>query len=292
MNNEGDTVEAKNIEYVKLNEMLNDYAIDKLYDILERYGANADEKTFEELENKILANKIIIVDHPNSEDDKFFNNNIPIAHGPRTKNDGLIHFYPYVRCKNANSTDELFNQIIESGIITHEIFHFFIKLDDPSITDAEEEEFTHYITEGMVQLYTEEHEKKQFNDSEYRKNVNLANKLRSLIPKDISTKTIFRNNYTNIKKMYPDTEKVYEYFKIEKEFLRHFMELLNEVEEKTGINHQELYRRYKKYTIEETIDIFKKQADTFLEDNEDKEYFKTSIDNIYQELFIEKEKRL
>lgn len=285
-------MEAHNIEYVKLNEMLNEYAIDKLYDILERYGANINKETFEELENRILDNRIISVDHPSLDDNKFFNNNIPLAHGPRTKNDGLIHIYPYTRCKNVTDTQELFNKIIESGIITHELFHFIIKLDDKNITDQEEDEFTHYITEGMVQLYTEEHEKKEFTNSEYRKNVILAKKLRSMIPQGCATKTIFKNNYTNIHKMYPETEEIYEQYKKEKYFLTRFINILKEIEEIIGISHQDLYRRYKRYTIEETIKIFNEQVDTFIIDFDDKEYFKTTINKSYQELSTKKEKRL
>lgn len=283
---------AKDIEYTRLSEKLNDYAIEKLYDILERVGAEPDKNTFLEVENKILANKIIVVDRPCPEDDEFFHNNVPIAHGPRTKNDGLIHIYPYTRCNNVNNTDELFNYIIECGIITHEIFHFFIKLDDPEVTDTEEEEFGHYITEGMVQLYTEEHEEKEYALNEYRKNVILANKLRSLIPEECSTKAIFRNNYTNIRQMYPETEEVFDIFKIEKEFLKKFKELLHEVEEKIDIDHRDLYQRYKRYSIEETIEVFKNQVSTYMPNDEDKEYFKNAIDSIYNELYTEKEKRL
>lgn len=283
---------AKDIEYGKLSEMLNSYAIEKLYDILEKYGVYANKETIEEVENKILTNKIIVVNHPNPEDDEFFNNDIPFAHGPQTKNDGLIHFYPYTRCKDIKTTEELFNYIIENGIITHQIFHFFIKLDDPKITDSEEKEFYHYITEGMVQSFTEEHENKEFPENEYRKSVILANKLRSLIPSEYSANTIFRNNYTDIRKMYPETEEVFQSFKIEKEFLKQFKELLKELEKIIGINYQDLYKGYNEYTIEETIEAFKEQISNSIQDEVNKDHFKDTIDNIYQKLYTKKEKRL
>lgn len=128
---------VNDINYIKLNEMFNNYAIDKIYDILEKYGAHASEEVIEEIENKIITNKIIVTDYPSPEDDELFNHNVPLAHGGRTKNDGLIHIYPYVICKDFNTTDELYKHIIESGIITHEIFHFFIKLDDDTLDDEE-----------------------------------------------------------------------------------------------------------------------------------------------------------
>lgn len=155
-------MEVKDIEYVKLSEMFNDYAINKLYDILEKYGIHASKETIEDLENKIINNKIIIINHPSIEDNKRFNNDIPIAHGGRVKEDGLIHIYPYVACQNVFNTKELFQHIIDNGIITHEIFHYFIHLDNENIDDQEKESFIHFINEGLVQSYTEEHEKKHF----------------------------------------------------------------------------------------------------------------------------------
>lgn len=283
---------AKDINYPKLDEMLNNYAIDKLYDILEKNGAHASEEIIEELEKKIITNKIIIVDYPNPKDDEFFNHKIPIAHGGRTKNDGFIHIYPYIRCKDYNNIEELYEFIIQSGIITHELFHYFIHLDDDLLDDEELKEFSHFINEGMVQAFTEEHENKMFPNIEYRKNIQLANKLRNIIPKEYSTKTIYRNTYTNICKKYPEAYEVFKDYKKLITFLNSFKDILKELEKKLDINHLDLYNRYNKYSVEETVQLFKEQVDNFIENKEENEYFKNSIENIYQEFCSSQEKKL
>lgn len=283
-------MEARNIEYVKLNQLLTNYAIDKLYDILERYGLYASKETIEEIENKIVDNKIISVDHPSEEDNQLFNGNIPIAHGGRTKNDGLIHVYPYVTCHNINNTEELFNKIIDNGIITHELFHFFIKLDEEDIDDENINNFMHFLNEGMVQLYTEELDKKNYPNNEYRKNIAIAKKLRSNIPEEYASKTIFRNTYSNIKRMYPEVEIALQEYEKLNIFLNKLKDLLKGIKNQIDIDPERIYKSYRRYSVEETVRQFKEQVIKYITNEDEQKNYINAIDELYQEFINENKK--
>ncbi len=142
--------------------------------------------------------KFIIVEKPTKEDVERFSKeagvkdpskygieHVPSAHGGRAKSDGLIHIYPYSqsfeKCKN---NDEIINLCL-NDIITHEIFHYFIRPDNSIQNDPIKDEFSHYITEGLVQLYAEEYQLSQGKNkpySNYDKNVQTAKQLIEGLP--------------------------------------------------------------------------------------------------------------
>ena len=76
------------IDYKKIDTELNMFAIDVIYEILDKYSSLISEKDKETFIEKITNNRVIVVDMPSKEDEIFFEGNIPKAHGPRAKKDG------------------------------------------------------------------------------------------------------------------------------------------------------------------------------------------------------------
>ncbi len=151
--------------------------------------------------DKLIAEPFIVVDKPTQDNIEFFSkqegitdsNNystkyIPSAHGGRTKGDNKIHIYPFAKSlESCTSNEEIINTYLDN-IIVHEIFHYFIRpnINDNSVVN---DDFMHFITEGLVQLYAEDFSKKNrlnIPKSNYNKNVNAASELITNFPSQLS----------------------------------------------------------------------------------------------------------
>lgn len=267
------------INYDKIDRKLNNFAIDKIYVLLSFFGDNITPAAREQLENAVIKNRIIVVDHPSNKDRDFFKENIPPAHGPRTKEDGMIHIYPYIYDKD---TDLLIKHYIDEGILTHELCHYIIKLDFES-PDKIESDLGHFINEGAVQLLTEQVDKKKHQGVEYRKNVELARILLTKIP----TKNIFKGNLKEI--LSPE-----QFIEIKEEYLKQkaFTEEINSLASRIGtlynFDYQSIIRRLKRMTVSETIGYLKEEIPK-LPNILEKEEFLKEIEEISKGLNIKKE---
>ncbi len=92
----------------------------------------------------IESEKIIIVDNGICP----LGRNI-LAHGGRAKGDGKIHYYPDSR--EFESDEDMIEEC--SGILAHEVFHYFIQPDAIDIDD-DYREMASYYTEGLVEKET------------------------------------------------------------------------------------------------------------------------------------------
>lgn len=267
------------INYDKINKELNDFAIDKIYELLSIFGDDITPAAKEQFENAVIKNRIIAVDQPSNENMDFFKGNIPPAHGPRTKEDGMIHIYPYIYDKDTNL---LIKHYIDEGILTHELCHYIIKLDFES-PDKSETDLGHFINEGAVQLLTEQIDNKKYQGVEYRKNVELARILLTKIP----TKNIFRGNLKEI--LSPE-----QFIEIKEEYLKQktFTEEINNLVTRIGtiynLDYQSIVRRLKRMTILETIGYLKEEISK-LPNTLEKDEFLKEIDEISKSFNIEKE---
>lgn len=267
------------INYDKIDKELNDFAIDKIYELLSIFGDDITPAAKEQFENAVIKNRIIAVDQPSNENMDFFKGNIPPAHGPRTKEDGMIHIYPYIYDKDTNL---LIKHYIDEGILTHELCHYIIKLDFES-PDKSETDLGHFINEGAVQLLTEQIDNKKYQGVEYRKNVELARILLTKIP----TKNIFRGNLKEI--LSPEL-----FIEIKEEYLKQktFTEEINNLVTRVGtiynLDYQSIVRRLKRMTILETIGYLKEEISK-LPNTLEKDEFLKEIDEISKSFNIEKE---
>ena len=178
------------IDYEKISNEINIYGREVLKNIQKEYSYSLTNEQ-KKLINEFLNDDFIIINTPSEEDNKFFKGNIPPAHGGRTKSDNKIHIYPYTKeFINFKSNEEMTN-FIKDNIIVHEIFHYFIR------PKYEQEELGHFITEGLVQYYTEKYSDK-YNlvkpKSNYDENVEFAKVLISSLNKNEIDKKIFTYN--------------------------------------------------------------------------------------------------
>lgn len=273
--------------YQLIDEKVNSYAMDVISEILAKYSGIISKEAEEILWRRLNEKKIIIVDKPSVEDDLFFDNDIPTAHGPRTKNDGLIHIYPY---KFPNlSNDELIQRYIDH-IITHEIYHYLIKLDINNTYTPDEVAFGHYITEGMVQLMTEKHTDILDTTSKYRKNVDSASIILDKCLENNDLSIIFRQNYKQIFEKYPNLASVYESYLKEKELEEKLTPLLTEIANKTSWEPKRLVSKLKM----SSMNVLKENMISFIQNklpNESENYEK-QIDEIYASIYDQNKKSI
>lgn len=194
-----------NINYEKIQQSIKEYGQYILNSIRNQYSSSLTKDQLQTID-ELLNMDFIVIEKPSLEDIAFFSKQegitnhenysseyIPSAHGGRTKGDNKIHVYPYSKAfNNCKSDDEIINFCIEN-IIIHEIFHYFIRPNVMDNNDVEKEEFGHYLTEGLVQLYTEEFAKKNNlgnPKSNYNKNVSFAKKLISSFPNSLTKNQI------------------------------------------------------------------------------------------------------
>lgn len=272
------------INYERISDVINQYAINQVNEILDTYREDLPDDVVMQFEKSISENRIVIVDKPNEEDLIRFNNNVPSAHGPRTKNDGYIHIYPYKYrlpyVKRELSDDEIINRFINEGIITHEIFHYLYKLDK-SKDDEEgiEVEFGHFITEGMVQLKTEEFLKKKCTSVEYRKNIEFANEINDAFKNAQAEKLLVQQD---IKNACIISGIDYDYF-INKyqefiEYNKNIEAIAEEIAIELNIDKKIVTRRLKRLTTEETIQHIKDTVQEYLPNRND--YYLNKLDEI------------
>ena len=131
---------------------------DKIKNLEAKFKFNEDG-IFEGISN------VVIVERPTEENIEFFkkrNEIAPPGHGGRAKNDGIIHLYPYSDAlKDVKNVDQII-EILLKKIVIHEILHFYFmpdKYDKENAEYGDEAWFGHYLTEGIVQYYTEEYMK-------------------------------------------------------------------------------------------------------------------------------------
>lgn len=275
------------IDYQFIDNKVNSYAMNVISEILAEHSQSITKETEEILWQRLNEKKIIIVDEPSIDDDLFFDNNIPTAHGPRTKSDGYIHIYPY---KFPQLTD---NELIEryiDHIITHEIFHYIIKLDVDESYSPDEVAFGHYITEGMVQLMTEKHQGKVDRTSKYRKNVDSAQIIFDKCLENNDLSLIFQNNYKHIFDKYPDLSEVYKSFLKEKELENKLIPLLTEIASKTKWEAKRLISKLKMSSSDELIT----QMKSFITDRlpEEATNYEKQIDEIYASIYEQNKKSI
>lgn len=278
-----------NINYLKIEEELNTYAIETIYDIMEKCGKFMTQEEFEAYEKCILENKVVIVNRPSATDDEFFKGNVPVAHGPRTKKDGYIHVYPH-KYKNQD-TEQIVNNYINGAVILHELYHYIIKLDIKNAEDKIRIRFGHYITEGMVELFTELHNKQKVTRWAARRNVDAAEKIYNTLLDKNDIKAIFQCNFEDIFAKYPELEIIYEDYKKECKFMEGLTSILEETKEKTSISPKKIIARFNRFSLLEGIENIKLESENYL-DESDATNFRKQIDELYASIYESKEKRL
>lgn len=193
------------IDYEKIQQSINEYGKYILNCIKNQYSSSL---TLEQLKNieELLNTQFIIIEKPSNEDIEFFSKQagitnpedysidyIPTAHGGRAKRDNKIHIYPYTKAfETCKTDDEIIKTCIEN-IVVHEIFHYFIRPNLSNENETMKDEFGHFITEGLVQYYTEEFAKKYRlgnPKSNYDRNVEFAKKLISSFPNNLTQSQI------------------------------------------------------------------------------------------------------
>lgn len=267
------------IDYNKILAKINDYAIEKIYDIIEKYGALLHNRQLELLNNLIAGNQVIVI---HSNDDKvkehFKDETIPPASGPRSWGDGLIHIYPFVY--DSLSTDEIIEKYINEGIITHELFHYIIQLDKLN-NDPKYHQYYSYLNEGFVQYFTEQIEGPK-NSCNYRRNVDFVTDLLNEL--NNNTKSIL--NCTLDEDELNIINKAHHNYCLEEAFMKDLNDYLMSVAAKTSISHEKLVNYYKKMSIN---DIKKDIYDQLLIIND--EELKKEFDSLITNYEYNKEKK-
>lgn len=222
----------------KIYEKLNDYAVDKLYEIIEKLGYQLKDEYLETFNVLIANNKVISVHIKNEEVMKHFEgDSIPPASGPRSWKDGLVHIYPFIF--DIEDTETVIEKYMNEGIITHELFHHIITLDTLNETQ-EYDQYYSYLNEGFVQYLTEELEGREFTSSNYRRNVEFVKELLKRLDnniKGIMNKRLSDDEVDIINEMYED-------YMIEREFMNSLNDYLKIVSTKTSIPFDKLKNYY------------------------------------------------
>lgn len=274
------------IDYKKIDTELNIIAIDVINEILDKYSPLISEKDKETFIEKITNNRVITVDKPSKEDEIFFEGNIPKAHVPRAKSDGLIHIYPYVF--RSQSTEDIIKNCIDN-IIIHELYHFIIKLDIQGNYSQDEIDFGHYLTEGMVQLFSEIHQGKIDRTSKYRKNVDNAQIIYETLKNNISL--IFNYNYKDIFAKFPNLSFIYDKYLKEKKFNAKLSDFFEEVSPLLNWETKRLISKSKSFSINDTLTNLKALIDKKMNVDDAKNYC-NKLDKIYESCFTQNKKSL
>lgn len=200
-----------NINYEKIQQSINEYGQYILNSIKNQYSFSLTPKQLQNID-KLLNSTFIVIERPTKEDIEFFSKQagiinsedysseyIPSAHGGRTKDDNKIHIYPYTKSfSNCKSNEEIIQSCIDS-IVIHEIFHYFIRPNLFNDNENIKDEFGHFLTEGLVQYYTEEFAKKYRlgnPKSNYGKNVAFVKQLIESFPNELTQAQIDRIIFT------------------------------------------------------------------------------------------------
>lgn len=276
-----------NIDYELIDKKINYFAMDIISDIISSFAGQLRKEDEANLWILLNEKRIVIVDKPSIEDDLFFDNNIPSAHGPRTKGDGYIHIYPYTYPHL--STEEIIQRYIDH-IITHEIFHYIIKLDIKGNYSNPEIDFGHYITEGMVQLMTERLQNYKDRTSNYRKNVDAASIILDKLIDNDDLPLIFQKNYKDIFEKYLELYHIYENYLKEKEFEEKIKPILTDIALKTNWEPKRLISKIKMRSSSELIS----QLTNFIKERLPSEVdnYSKQLNDLYETIFTENKKSL
>ncbi len=199
------------INYDKMQKTINEYGKYILSCIKSEFGVSLTSQQMQTLEY-LLNTEFIIIESPSNADIEFFSKQegienpdkysidyVPSAHGGRTKSDNKIHIYPYAKAFSDCKTDDEIIKLCVDSIVVHEIFHYFIRPNLSLESDTIKNEFGHFLTEGLVQYYTEVFMEKHGlgrPKSNYGKNVEFAKNLISFFPPDLSQTQIDRIVFT------------------------------------------------------------------------------------------------
>ena len=189
----------------KISSILNDFAIDRIYEIIEKYGFQLNNEQLELFNALITSNRVIRVDYDSEQvRNHYANEQIPAASGPRSWGDGLIHIYPFIF--ENKTTEEIIEKYITEGIITHELFHYLVSLDTLN-NNPEYDMYYSFLNEGFVQYLTEQIEGREIESSNYRSNVEfvkgILNKMNNNT-KGILNKQLSENEINLINEMYKE----------------------------------------------------------------------------------------
>ncbi len=193
------------INYDKVQKSINDYGRYILTCIKNEYDRSL-SPTQKSLINNLMETQFIVIEKLTNDDIEFFSKQegikdpekysseyIPSAHGGRTKGDNKIHIYPFTKSfNNCKDDSEIIKSCIDS-IVVHEIFHYFIRPNTEVQNNKINDEFGHFLTEGLVQLYAEKFaidHRLEIPKSNYNKNVETAKLLITGFPKSYNNNQI------------------------------------------------------------------------------------------------------
>lgn len=206
--------------YKEISEKLEQYLLLKgkeyLNIIKNDYSSFMNEEQKDLLDSLLNSNFIKVEENSNKLKELWQNKNfsIPLAHGGRTFEDNIIHFYPfdYLERMNkkeiiTNDSETIFNYLSKQCeiVLIHELFHYFIR---PTYsTNANFQEYNSYTTEGLVDLITRDFQiRNNINNnysSEYYQNVIFLRQiLNNINSYEDKMKLIFQGS---IEKIYYDT---------------------------------------------------------------------------------------
>ena len=281
------------IDYERIEQNVNAYGKQILKLIKEDYENVLSDAQKEYLKNILNDPNFIKVNKPTPEDIAFFSKQegiekeedfsqdyVPSAHGGRTKQDDKIHIYPYTKAyAKCQSNDEVIS-LVKKDIIVHEIFHYFIR---PEV--KREEDFGHFLTEGLVQDQAEKFSKKhnlQQPKSNYSENVLAVQNIYAGLPDDWSEekkdKLVFQGSLEELIFNSKEGKKELQEFKKNKVFKDNIISFIQESTSLLGMNKaqsQKIVSYYKKITNKSEVvsSLYHNLNEYFKSNIQQKEYF-------------------
>lgn len=177
----------------------------------------------EETDTSYLNNQLAAIDSDktaSSEFKKLTKSKVktPIAHGGRVFEDDIIHFYPFT----VKGTNEEKLKKCED-VLTHELFHYFIRPQYIPITNKGLSGINTYISEGLVDMcarsFLQKNNLHPEYKSDYSENVMLVNDVMETIPVEERVELAFKYNIEDIIKdkrfkLVAESKKTIDAFKI------------------------------------------------------------------------------
>ncbi len=294
------------IDYDKVQNSINEYGKYILTCMKNEYGSSLTSEQLSLIDN-LLETQFIIMEKLTKEDveffskqdgvndpEKFSSEHIPSAHGGRTKGDNKIHIYPFSKSfSNCRNDDEIIKSCIDS-LVVHEIFHYFIRPTISQKTELLNDEFSHFMTEGLVQLYAEkfaENHRMGESKSNYGKNVDAAKLLISGFSSELTevqiNNLIFSKGFEDLIKFSSNGNDILQRFNIEKNFkeeLNKFLIALG-TELNLDVESKELkgiIRHYKKLDDLDTIsnELTKSIEHIFISDQNKKDNYLVKLQSL------------
>lgn len=285
-------VNSMNIDYDKIQKSINEYGKYILSCIKNECSNSLTSQQLQTI-NHLLNTEFIMIERPSNADIEFFSRQdgienpndysidyIPSAHGGRTKNDNKIHIYPYTKSFSECKTDDEIIKSCVENIVVHEIFHYFIRPNLSLESETIKDEFGHFLTEGLVQYYTEvfmEKHRLGSPKSNYGKNVEFAKKLISSFPSNLSQtqidRIIFTYNQDELLKVSQNGKELYEEFSNDLQFQKDISAYITDLCLNIGLKEEgikSIVRHYSKISDLNTIfDELSKNVEIILKDNKE-----------------------